>query len=111
MFRAIENKNSRKFVKFDIAEFYSLISTELLEKSINFARSISKIEDKVINKIKHLRKSLLFHNGKAWLKKKEILYLTKNNRELLAGCCTMFLFAVFLRYVCWSVTPIDFMSN
>ena len=74
-----------------------MISTELLEKSINFARSIRKIEDKVFNKIKHLRKSLLFHNGKAWLKKKEILYLTKNIRELLAGCCPMFLFAVFVR--------------
>ena len=97
MFRAIENKKPRKFIKFDIAEFYSLISKKLLEKSINFARIFSKIEDKVINKIKHLRKSLLFRNGKAWLKKKETLYLTKNIRELLAGCCTMFLFAVFLR--------------
>ena len=58
MFRAIENKTSRKFIKFNIAEFYSLVSTELLEKSINFARSISKIEEKVINKIQHLRKSL-----------------------------------------------------
>ena len=39
-FRAIENKKTCKFIKFDIAEFYPSISAELLEKSINFARSI-----------------------------------------------------------------------
>ena len=40
-------------------------SAELLEKSINFARRIIKIEGKIINIIKHARKSLLFHNGNA----------------------------------------------
>ena len=68
-FRAIENKKSYKFIKFDIAEFYPSISAELLEKSINFARGIVEIEDKMINIIKHSRKSLLFHNGNAWIKK------------------------------------------
>ena len=48
-FRAIENKKTCKFIKFDIAEFYPSISAELLEKSINFARSIVKIEDKIID--------------------------------------------------------------
>ena len=46
-FRAIENKKISKFIKFDIAEFYPSISAELLEKSINFARSIIEIEDKI----------------------------------------------------------------
>ena len=68
-FRAIENKKTCKFIKFDIVEFYPSISAELLEKSINFARSIVEIEDKIINIIKHARKSLLFHNGNAWIKK------------------------------------------
>ena len=68
-FRAIENKKNCKFIKFDIAEFYPPISAKLLEKSINFARSIIEIEDKIINIIKHSRKSLLFHNGNAWVKK------------------------------------------
>ena len=48
-FKAIENKKTCKFIKFDIAEFYPSISAELLEKSINFARSIIKIEDKIID--------------------------------------------------------------
>ena len=68
-FRAIENKKPCKFIKFDIAEFYSSVSAELLEKSINFARGIVEIKDKIINIIKHARKSLRFHNGNAWIKK------------------------------------------
>ena len=68
-FKAIENKKTCKFIKFDIAEFYPSISAKLLEKSINFARNIIIIEDKVINIIDHARKSLLFHNGKAWVEK------------------------------------------
>ena len=55
-------------IKFDTAKFYPSISAELLEKPINFA-SIIKIEDKIINIIKHARKSTLFNNGKSWIKK------------------------------------------
>ena len=68
-FRAIENKKTCKFIKFDIAEFYPSISAELLEKSINFARSIIEIEDKIIDIINHASKSLLFHDDNAWVKK------------------------------------------
>ena len=62
-------KKPCKFIKFNIAKFYPSISVELFEKSINFARSIIKIEDKIINIIKHSRKYLLFHNSNAWVKK------------------------------------------
>ena len=65
LFRAIGNKKPSKLIKFVIAEFFLLISAELLEKSINFARSIIEIEDKIINIIIHARKSLLFHDGNA----------------------------------------------
>ena len=74
-FRAIENQKTCKFIRFDIAEFYPSISAELLEKSMNFVRSIIEIEDKIIGIINHGRKSLLFYYGNAWVKKKEILYL------------------------------------
>ena len=63
-------KKPCKFIKFDIAEFYLSISVELLEKSINFARSIIEVEDKIIDIINHARKSSLFHDGNAWVKKK-----------------------------------------
>ena len=62
-------KKPCKFIKFDITEFYPLILAELLEKSINFARCIIEIEDKIINIIKHAGKSLLFHDGNAWVKR------------------------------------------
>ena len=62
-------KKPCKFIKFDIVEFYPSIPAELLENSINSARSIIKIEPKIINMIKHARESLLFHDGSAWVKK------------------------------------------
>ena len=58
-----KQKKSCKFIKFDIAEFWPSISAELLEKSIKFSRSIIEIEDKIINIIKHAKKSLLFHDS------------------------------------------------
>ena len=61
---AIENKKPSKLIKFGIAEFFPLISAELLEKSINFARSIIEIEGKIISIIKHARKSFLFQDSK-----------------------------------------------
>ena len=45
------------------------LSVELLEKSIHFARSIIEIEDKTTDIINHARKSLLFHDSNAWVKK------------------------------------------
>ena len=64
-------KKPCKFIKFDIAELYPSISAKLLEKSINFARSLIEIKDKIIDIINHARKSLLFHDGNAWVKKVE----------------------------------------
>ena len=68
-------KKSCNFIKFDIAKFYPSISTELLEKAINFARRIIEKEDKVVNIIKHTRQSFLFQVSNAWVKKEGILFL------------------------------------
>ena len=62
------NTKSR-FIKFDIVEFFSSISEELLNHSISFARSITTISDSVINIIHHSRKSLIFDRS-AWVKKR-----------------------------------------
>ena len=66
--KGFQNKKTCKF-KFDIVEFYPPISAELFGKSINFAKSIIEIKDKIINIINHVRKSLLFHDGNALVKK------------------------------------------
>ena len=66
-FKALPNKHSHKFIKFDIAEFYPSISEKLLDKSIEYAKSFIDIEDKVIYAIKLERRSLLFNKDGTWI--------------------------------------------
>ena len=68
-FKNLSDKHKRKFIKFDIVEFYSSISGNLLNKSIAYAKSFTKIEDNAINAIKLARKSLLFNKDGTWVKK------------------------------------------
>ena len=70
-FKNLGNKNKRKFIKFDIAAFYPSISEELLDKAINYAKWYTDICDNVIAAINHPRKSLLFNEETAWVKKGE----------------------------------------
>ena len=50
-------------------DFYPSISKELLTKSINYAKSITLIEEEVITTIFHDRKSFLFDKTSVWVKK------------------------------------------
>ena len=68
-FKNLSDKHKRKFIKFDIAEFYPSILENLLNKSIACGKSFTKIEDNVINAIKLARKSLLFNKDGTWVKK------------------------------------------
>ena len=68
-FKAIKNKSKSSFIKFDIVEFYPSISKELLSKAIEYAQSLTTIEEKVIKTIYHARKSLLFDKDNVWVKK------------------------------------------
>ena len=68
-FKAIKNKSKSSFIKFDIVEFYQSTSKELLSKAIEYAQSVTIIEEKVIKTIYHARKSLLFDKDNVWVKK------------------------------------------
>ena len=68
-FEAIKNKSKINFIKFDIVEFYPSISKKLLSKAIEYAQSVTTIEEKVIKTIYHARKSLLFDKDNVWVKK------------------------------------------
>ena len=57
------------FMQFDIEEFDSSISKELLLKAITYAKTLVNISDEEINTIMHSRKSLLFNNTDIWIKK------------------------------------------
>ena len=59
-FKKLTHKENRKFIKFDIADFYPSISEGLLSKTISYARTIITIEAKVVDAIKLAGKSLLF---------------------------------------------------
>ena len=63
------NKGSSRFIKFDIVEFNPSISENLLDKAINYAKSITTINDEAIAIIKNARKSLLFDLKEPWMKK------------------------------------------
>ena len=63
-FGSVENEKNCKLIKFDIVEFYPSMSAELLEKSINFARSIMEIELKI-----NMQENP--YDGNAWAIKEE----------------------------------------
>ena len=65
----IPNKSRHTFAVFDIESFYPSITEKLLTDSINFAKQYTNIPDRDIDIIMHSRKSLLFNNGNAWIKK------------------------------------------
>ena len=64
-FRNIKTNGSSTFIKFDIADFYPSIS-----KVISFAKSITSIQDKLIETILHSRKARLFNKNDVCVKKK-----------------------------------------
>ena len=68
-FKEIRNKNKSKFIKFDIVDFYPSISEQLLDRSIDFAKNFTLIQEDVVAIIKHTRKSLLFDKDGIWIKK------------------------------------------
>ena len=68
-FENIKSKRSSSIIKFDIVDFYPSISNDHLLKAINFAKSVTHIQDKFIETILHSRKALLFNKNDMWVKK------------------------------------------
>ena len=67
-FGNIEQKSRHSFTSFDIVDFYPSISENLLDQALSWASSLADISQEDISIIKHARKSLLFNNGKPWIK-------------------------------------------
>ena len=68
-FRSIEKKKDCSFLCFDIVDFYPSISEDLLRQTVDFAREHGRLMDAEVEIVFHTRKSLLFANGKTWMKK------------------------------------------
>ena len=63
------HRQNRKFVKFDIVNFYPSITEELLEKAIDHASQYTDISEEEKKIIRHARHSILFSHGATWQKK------------------------------------------
>ena len=74
-------------MKFNISEFYPSMSIELLDTSISFAKSLNNIEGNIINIVNHARKSLLFGDSDALVKKIGTHYSMSQWAALTAQRC------------------------
>ena len=61
--------SNARFLKFDIQEFYPSITSALLNKALDFARSYINITDEEEQIIKLSKEALLFSDRKCWEKK------------------------------------------
>ena len=68
-FKKIPNKHAHKFMIFDIKDFYPSISKKLLTNALIFAETKIEISEEDKKIIYHARKTLLFNEGEAWMKK------------------------------------------
>ena len=62
-------KEKWHIMSFDICDFYPSITPNLLQKALEYAESFVKISDQDKEIIFQSRKSFLFHDGKAWVKR------------------------------------------
>ena len=68
-FDSIKGRTDHTFLCFDIVDFYPSISESLLKDALAFAKQYLDILDEDIEIILHTRKSLLFSQGRAWMKR------------------------------------------
>lgn len=68
-FNNIPEKSKHSFTVFDIDNFYPSISENLLLNAIEYAKKYINITNQDLHIIMHCRKSLLFDNDIAWVKK------------------------------------------
>ena len=72
--KSIRNKDLRKFVVFDVKEFYPSITENLLKKALTFAETHAHLSDDDNAIIHHARKSLLFNDQQTRSKKDSGLF-------------------------------------
>ena len=84
-FKKIEKKSSKKFIQFDVVNFYPSISAELLKAAIQWARQFVDVSTEQERIIMESKKSLIFRKGNPGAKKeiqnlmldKEVLMVQK----------------------------------
>ena len=69
-FNEIPDKQRHAFLCFDVVEFYPSIGEQFLHQALSFTEQFTTIEPREMDIILHARKSLLFHDGRPWMKDK-----------------------------------------
>ena len=67
-FKNINEKNKCALTQLDIKELYTLITEDISENAITFAKTFISINDSDLRIVKHCRKSLLFSKEEDWKK-------------------------------------------
>ena len=67
-FEAIPDKQDKKFLKYDITNFYPDITFELLKEALNWAKNYTEIDSTEEAVILHVRQNFLFFNGDPYTK-------------------------------------------
>ena len=68
-FTKIRKKQRCTFISFDIVDFYPSITEKLLKRALEFAEQFTSISKQDMDIIFHARKSMLFGQGKEWIKR------------------------------------------
>ena len=68
MFGNISNKKKAKFITFDVVDFYPSITKYLLSRPLEYAKSITCIDETTVQTMLHPKKSLLFNDNFPWIK-------------------------------------------
>ncbi len=68
-FENIENKEDKKFISFDVVEFYPSITQDLLTRALNFASTHDNITKDEKDIIIHAKNSILIYDQQPWQKK------------------------------------------
>lgn len=68
-FKGLEDKKKHTFIKSDIEAFYPSITKKLLMKAINYGKTVTRIEDKEIDIILHVRRAVLADSDEVWIEK------------------------------------------
>ena len=68
-FKNLEFNKKSTFIQFDIISFYPSISSKLLNKALDWASNFAEITKENRDIIIHAKRSLLYSEGKLWVKK------------------------------------------
>ena len=68
-FKALKNKKTLHFFKFDVVAFYPSISEKLFEETISWCKQLIPVSDENQAIIMNSRKSFLFYKSEPWVKK------------------------------------------